>query len=132
MNQNTQKPMNEIIKYCECKHPIRSRMGLKSKDKPIEWSSSETCQQCAKPMNELEKTNNNQTWEACLGVPGCNHPIGQDCTCPCHKNERTNQNWEERFDKEHRVTEDGGYYGDRFVDYIVNRVINLLNKQRDE
>ena len=24
---------------------------------------------------------------ACLGIPGCNHPVGEECQCECHKSE---------------------------------------------
>ena len=38
----------------------------------------------------------NKAHHACLGIPGCNHPIGQECNCRCHTESK---GWEERFDR---------------------------------
>lgn len=36
---------------------------------------------------ENSNENMNELYDACLGIPGCNHPQGEKCDCPCHKSE---------------------------------------------
>lgn len=46
--------------YCQCKHPIISRVGTKNGDTPINWDELDTCQQCAKHMETKPEEWKNQ------------------------------------------------------------------------
>lgn len=39
----------------------------------------------------------NKLYHACLGVSGCNHPVGDECDCKCHHSDNPQLDWRERF-----------------------------------
>ena len=42
---------------------------------------------------ENEKIKTTDIYHACLGIPGCNHPIREECNCKCHELKK----WEEEL-----------------------------------
>jgi hypothetical protein len=65
-------------------------------------------------------------WDACGGIPGCNHPQGQQCDCPCHIPDVTkkDETWNESMGNYIIETHDQ-------IEVVANTVLNLFQKRLD-
>ena len=75
-------------------------------------------------------------WDACGGIPGCNHPQGQQCDCPCHIPDVTKK--EEAWKDELHLFWLGNKLGGRphneeewklFISYIISKAVEEARKQ---
>jgi len=75
-------------------------------------------------------------WDACGGIPGCNHPQGQQCDCPCHIPDVTKK--EEAWKDELHLFWLGNKLGGRphneeewklFISYIISKAVEEARRE---